>query len=159
MELYWNLESGNQVIVNIYIENDAVYYYPQGFHGANSRIRIHTFEDFQNNVRNHQNIEMQFDLEKIAKAYGEIEDPLKGLLSRLFDASVDYEKCKQGEANACTEEQKTSCSKKTDEAKTRFLSVCRAISHLYNGTPEKSPLLQELYRQMNAIHQEHFGTV
>lgn len=48
-------------------------------------------------------------------------------------------------------------SDKVDEAKERFLLVCRAIDFTHKGTPEKFPFLQAFYQNMNSVHQAHFG--
>lgn len=153
------LEDGNPIHVHIYIEGSLVYYYPCGFDVNDSRVRIDTFEEFQIAVREKQNIEMLFEIDTIANAYGKIEDPLSKLLGDLFDRSSEYEQARMQLSENSDDSKVKIISDKVEEAKNRFLSVCRAIDHAYKGTPDKSPFLQALYQSMNTVHQSHFGTV
>ena len=118
-----------------------------------TRVRIDTFEDFQIAVRERQNIEMLFDINTLANAYGKIGDPLQELLENLFDRSTEYGQIKK----LFSADMDASKEKELDGAKERFLSVCRAIDYVYKGTPCKSPFLQALYQNMNSVHQTHFG--
>lgn len=155
LDLY--LKDGNPVHIHIYVEGSSIYYYPYGFDANDSRIRIDTFEEFQIAVRERQNIEMLFEIDTLANAYGRIEDPLKELLGNLFDRSTEYEQIKNRMSANMDASKEKELSDKVEEAKERFLSVCRAIDHAYKGTPDKSPFLQALYQNMISIHQAHFG--
>lgn len=152
------LADQTRAIVHVYVEGSAVYYYPCGFEIADSRVRVNTFEEFQIAVRSIQKIEMLFEVEAITKAYGKIDDPLVSLLSRLFDCSTCYGQCKQQEEKNTDSSKAKDLEDKKDAAKERFLSVCRAIDLEYRSTPEKSPILQDLFEKMNVAHQGHFGT-
>ena len=102
---------------------------------------------------------MLFEIDTIANAYGKIEDPLSKLLGDLFDRSSEYEQARMQLSENSDDSKVKIISDKVEEAKNRFLSVCRAIDHAYKGTPDKSPFLQALYQSMNTVHQSHFGTV
>ena len=151
------LKDGNPVHVHIYIEGSSIYYCPYGFDVNDTRVRIDTFEDFQIAVRERQNIEMLFEINTLANAYGKIEDPLQELLENLFDRSTEYGQIKKLFSANMDASKVKELSDKVDGAKERFLSVCRTIDYAYKGTPCKSPFLQALYQNMNSVHQAHFG--
>ena len=79
-------------------------------------------------------------------------------ISDLFDASVEFERCKGKLSSLSLGDARYADAEKTSkEAERKFLNLCRTVYEEYKATNPPTEEVKALLQVMNAFHQGHYG--
>ena len=79
-------------------------------------------------------------------------------ISDLFDASVEFERCK-GKLSSLSlgDARYAAAEKASKEAERQFLTLCQSVLDEYRATNPTTEEVKALLQVMNAFHQGHYG--
>ncbi|UKK56801.1 hypothetical protein [Prevotella communis] len=79
-------------------------------------------------------------------------------ISDLFDASVEFERCK-GKLSSLSlgDARYADAEKASKEAERKFLTLCQSVLDEYRATNPTTEEVKALLQVMNAFHQGHYG--
>lgn len=79
-------------------------------------------------------------------------------ISDLFDASVEFERCK-GKLSSLSlgDARYAEAEKASKEAERKFLTLCQSVLDEYRTTNPTTEEVKALLQVMNAFHQGHYG--
>lgn len=79
-------------------------------------------------------------------------------ISDLFDASVEFERCK-GKLSSLSlgDARFADAEKASKEAERKFLTLCQSVLDEYRDTNPTTEEVKALLQVMNAFHQGHYG--
>jgi hypothetical protein len=79
-------------------------------------------------------------------------------ISDLFDASVEFERCK-GKLSSISlgDARYADAEKASMEAERKFLTLCQSVLDEYRATNPTTEEVKALLQVMNAFHQGHYG--
>lgn len=79
-------------------------------------------------------------------------------ISDLFDASVEFERCKgKLSSQFLCDARYADAEKASKEAERKFLTLCQSVLDEYRATNPTTEEVKALLQVMNAFHQGHYG--